>query len=367
MPHPIPHCVIAIACVVLCSCSASPTDPAAPGRPTGGSGALPVFPGQAGSGASAAGSGAISGAMAGLGGSPGSSLGGAPGLAAGTGGTSSRGGSGSLGEGGSGGGVAGSAGAEAMGDTGGAGGTRGVGTGSVSLPPLNAPFDYQLGGAYTLPAGVQIVSRDRTDPPAPGAYNICYVNGFQIQTSEDSFWLDQHPDLVLRDAGGDPVVDQDWGEMLIDVSTAAKRSAVAAIVGGWIAGCKADGFDAVEIDNLDSFSRSGGRLDEDAAVETLALYAQAAHAQGLAIAQKNSAELVPRRAEFEADFVVAEECNTYDECDAYTAEYGEHVLVIEYNRSDFDKGCADFPELSIVLRDVELTTPGSGGYVYDGC
>ena len=50
--------------------------------------------------------------------------------------------------------------------------------------------------------------------------------------------------------------------MLIDVSTPAKRAGVAAIVGGWIDGCKAAGFDAVEIDNLDSYARSAGRLTE---------------------------------------------------------------------------------------------------------
>jgi len=47
--------------------------------------------------------------------------------------------------------------------------------------------------------------------------------------------------------------------------------------------------------------------------------------------------------------------------------YGDAVLVIEYRRTDFDVGCAAFPELSIVLRDRNLVTPTSSGYVYDGC
>ncbi len=41
--------------------------------------------------------------------------------------------------------------------------------------------------------------------------------------------------------------------------------------------------------------------------------------------------------------------------------------MIEYRRSDFDAGCRDFPDLSIVLRDLLLTGPGSASYVYDGC
>ena len=77
----------------------------------------------------------------------------------------------------------------------------------MTLPPSNAKFDYQLGGAYTPPAGVTAVSRDRNASPAPGLFNICYVNGFQIQPDEASTWQAQYPDLILRDAGGNPIID----------------------------------------------------------------------------------------------------------------------------------------------------------------
>ena len=236
-----------------------------------------------------------------------------------------------------------------------------------TLPPANAALDYQLGGAYAPPAGVQLVARDRTEAVAPGLYNICYVNGFQSQPGDDSFWLGDHPDLVLRDAAGAPVIDADWGEMLLDVRTATSRAGLASIVTGWIAGCAAAGFDAVEIDNLDSYSRSGGLMTADQAVMYMRALSDAAHAAGLAIAQKNSAELVARRAELGTDFVVAEECNRYSECDVYTAGYGDQVLVIEYRRADFDAGCGAFPSLSIVLRDLDLLTPADAAYVYDGC
>lgn len=235
------------------------------------------------------------------------------------------------------------------------------------LPPVNAPVDYQLGGAYSPAASVRIVSRDRTAPIASGRYNICYVNGFQIQPGEEAWWQAHHPTLVLRDADGDPVIDEDWNEMLIDVSTAAKRTAVAAIVGEWIAGCAAAGFDAIEIDNLDSFSRSGGRLTESNNVAAMRLFSTAAHARGLAAAQKNSSELVGRKAEMGTDFVVSEECNHYDECGDYMAAYGKHVIVIEYLRADFTRGCKKYPGLSIVLRDRDVRPRGAAGYVFDGC
>jgi hypothetical protein len=244
---------------------------------------------------------------------------------------------------------------------------KGGGADSPALPPLNAGFDYQLGGAYTPADGVKIVSRDRNEQPAKGLYNICYVNGFQAQQSEDDFWNTQHSELVLKDASGKAVVDKDWNEMLLDVSTADKRTALAAIEAEWIAGCAQSGFDAVEIDNLDSYSRSGGRLTEDDAVAFVRLLADAAHMNGLAIAQKNSTELVPRKTDMGTDFAVAEECDRYDECDDYRAGYDDHVLIIEYRKSDFDKGCSAYPQLSIVLRDVDLVPQGQSGYVFDGC
>ena len=237
---------------------------------------------------------------------------------------------------------------------------------ALALPPLNAKLDYQLGGAYTPPTGVGIISRDRTASPAAGVYSICYINGFQIQPGEESRWT-QPVDLRLKTAGGTPVIDTEWDETLIDVSTPDKRSAVAAIIGGWIDECHQAGFAAIEIDNLDSYNRSTGLLTEDDAVATMHLFAQRAHASGMAIAQKNSSELVPRKAELGTDFATAEECDRYSECDAYRAGYGDHVIVIEYRRADFEAGCTNFPNLSIILRDVDLVTPTTSGYVYDAC
>lgn len=252
------------------------------------------------------------------------------------------------------------------------GGGKGDGSGSgtsvtVTLPPANAPADYQLGGSYAPPGGVQIVSRDRNAAAAAGAYSICYVNGFQIQPDEETMWQSQHPDLILRDGSGQPVVDVDWGEMLIDVGTAAKRTAVLAVVQPWIDGCAQAGFQALEIDNLDSYSRSTGLLTADDAVAMMKMFADAAHQRGLAVAQKNSAELLARKTELGTDFAIAEECNHYDECGSYTGAYGDHVIVIEYQQADFNTGCSAWPNLSIVLRDRNLVTPSQSGYVYAGC
>ena len=238
---------------------------------------------------------------------------------------------------------------------------------NLALPPANGAFDYQLGEAYPPPAGVVVVSRDRTAPPAPGRYNICYVNGFQTQLHERDFWMNGHPDLLLRNGKGELVIDPDWNEFLLDITVPSKRSALAELVGGWIDGCADAGFDAIEIDNLDTYLRSGGLITQEHAVTFMRMLSDRAHARGLPISQKNSAELLARRSDMGTDFVIAEECNRWNECADYTRAYGDQVYVIEYRRADFERGCRDFPGISIVLRDVDLVGPAAAAYVYDGC
>lgn len=231
-----------------------------------------------------------------------------------------------------------------------------------AAPPPGGRFDYQLGGAYPPAAGVTTVTRDRHDPPARGTYSICYVNAYQTQPEETAWWRAVHPDLVL------PVEDPDWpGEFLLDLSTPAKRTAVAAVVDGWLDGCATAGFRAIEPDNLDSWTRSGGRLSAADAVAYVTLLAARAHARGLAIGQKNAAGLGSRARAAGLDFAVVEECQAHDECPAYTAVYGTAVLEIEYARAPFRVACAARRGIPVILRDRELVPAGSPGHVSESC
>jgi len=68
------------------------------------------------------------------------------------------------------------------------------------------------------------------------------------------------------------------------------------------------------------------------------------------------------------DFAIAEECGRWDKCQDYRDVFDDHVIIIEYRLMDFDKTCADVGDaLSIVLRDVEVTAPGSSSYRYLDC
>lgn len=240
----------------------------------------------------------------------------------------------------------------------------------VSLPPTGAVADYQLGGAYRPADDVRIVTRDRSDPPAPGLYSICYVNSFQTQPGRLRWWLSQHPTLLLRDARGRLVRDPGWpDEVLLDIRTPARRAAVARINRAWFDRCARDGFQAVEPDNLDSWTRSRGLLRQRHAVSLARRLVREAHASGTAIAQKNTPQL--SRLGIGFDFAVAEECEVYRECDRYTRAYGTRLIEIEYadnGRRAFARACAARAgRASILLRDRDVVTRGSQRYVYRTC
>lgn len=252
----------------------------------------------------------------------------------------------------------------------------------VSLPPANQQFDYQLGGAYTPTGSVGIVVRDRLASPAAGKYNICYVNAFQTQPAEAKWWLKNHPDLLVS-KNGTYVADPEWrDEYLLDTSTAEKRNVLLSVVGAWIDKCAQDGFNAIEADNLDSWTRSQSVLSKEANIAFATQLAERAHAAGLAIAQKNASELAPiGHAKIGFDFAIAEECQVWSECDDYMAVYGARVYEVEYADSERDANgnpvnpidvyraacAARGGRISIIYRDREVKPAGSLGYEYRAC
>ncbi|MFG2490689.1 endo alpha-1,4 polygalactosaminidase [Streptomyces caniferus] len=239
---------------------------------------------------------------------------------------------------------------------------------AVRPPTADAVFDYQLGGAYPPPAGVRAVSRDRTAEPAPGLYNVCYVNAFQAQPDATGRWKRRHPELLLRDERGGPVVDKDWDEPLFDISTDAKRRALMDLVGPWIDGCAEAGFDAVEPDNLDSYERSGGKLTSRHAAAFARLLVHRAHQRHLAVAQKNTTDLLPQRRRIGFDFAVVEECARYHECGDFAEAYADKIFVIEYEEKDFTAACRAWGKaLSISLRDRDVRAAGTEGHVAKRC
>ncbi|HTU57118.1 MAG TPA: endo alpha-1,4 polygalactosaminidase, partial [Polyangiales bacterium] len=228
----------------------------------------------------------------------------------------------------------------------------GAATGPVTLPPATGGFDYQLAGRYQADSRVRIVSSN-ADIAADGSgggqndldtsrYNICYLNALQTQVSDNDYWLTAQPDLILVDSAGNPVHDPDpeWqGEMLFDIRSAEKRTRLIALQRAWLEGCRQAGFQAVEPDNLDAYTRSLGALTAEHAQSYMQLFVAEAHALGLAVAQKNAADWVSTRGADGAtraqsvgfDFAIIEECQLTGECEAVTSYYGPgRVFEIEY-------------------------------------
>ena len=168
------------------------------------------------------------------------------------------------------------------------------------------------------------------------------------------------------------MIDAAWNEIVLDISTPAKRRALAAIVGRWIDGCRRAGFQAIEPDNLDSYTRSRGALTAADAKAFARLLTARAHAAGMAIAQKNAAEFAPAGQSLGFDFAIAEECNVYHECGAYTKAYGARVFEIEYpdngGVANYQAACEGRGKrISIVYRDRAVVPRGRSGYQFRGC
>ncbi|MHA7276730.1 endo alpha-1,4 polygalactosaminidase [Arthrobacter sp. Hz1] len=233
--------------------------------------------------------------------------------------------------------------------------------------PEDAQFDYQLGGAYKPSPGVSVVVRDVSQEPADGIYSICYLNAFQTQPGKSSSWM---TDGLVLNVDGEPLADPDWpDEYILDTGTEANRVLIAERIGEGLGQCADRGFDAVELDNLDSYSRSAELLTLADNVELARALVLKGHNLGMLVGQKNAAEESPVLKEAGFDFAVAEQCIEFNECSAYTDVYGTAVLGIEYpEQSGVADPCAadDRPAMTI-LRDRLLTVPGDTGYLYRRC
>ncbi|RDI63909.1 endo alpha-1,4 polygalactosaminidase [Nocardia pseudobrasiliensis] len=236
---------------------------------------------------------------------------------------------------------------------------------AVVLPPRGAGVDYQIGGPYAPPEGVRIVTRDHKVAPADGLYNICYVNAFQTQPGGEDQW---DPDLLLRDADGRPVVDEKWGETLLDIRTVDKQTRIADKVNGWIDECAAERYQAVELDNYDSYDRSKKLLTTDQAQSYIRRLSGHAHDKGLAVAQKNAAELSNNHARNGLDFAVAEQCGDTGECGDYVTAFSDNVIDVEYTDAGLAAACEQVgSRISIVQRDEDVVPAGASGYLRRTC
>jgi len=94
-----------------------------------------------------------------------------------------------------------------------------------------------------------------------------------------------------------------------------------------------------------------------------------AHSLGLAVAQKNTAELTREHAidQVGFGFAVVEECAECDECMTFRDLYGLAVLAIEYSVEGMIDACRQMVSggVPVLRRDRNLVTPVDPGYEFE--
>jgi hypothetical protein len=121
-----------------------------------------------------------------------------------------------------------------------------------------------------------------------------------------------------------------WDERWLDIRKQDVRQAQVKI----LKAAKAAGCDAVEPDNVDHYGNSTGfNISKSDSISYLHWLAGAAHDVGLAIALKNSGDIVQSgRMHEHFDFTINEQCYTYGECAPLRAftNAGRAVYIVEY-------------------------------------
>lgn len=150
------------------------------------------------------------------------------------------------------------------------------------------------------------------------------------------------------------------GERWVDIRASAVRAIMAARMD--VAARK--GCDGVEPDNVDGYTNDTGfpLTAADQLAFNIAL-AQMAHDRHLAIALKNDVEQVAALAPY-FDFAINEQCNRYNECDAYRAftDANKAVLNAEYDASSLRCARTNAANIDSVLFAEDLD-----GSIYTAC
>jgi len=196
-------------------------------------------------------------------------------------------------------------------------------------PPAKPTFYWQLQGTLksTVPAAVYDVDGFETSAlevaalHSEGRHVVCYIDAGTAENFRPDYGA--FPRSVLGRSNGWP------GEKWIDIRQLA---IVEPIMTARFQMCREKGFDAVEPDNIESFSnRSGFPITAQQQLTYNEWVAQEVHGLGLAILQKNDGEQA-RELEPYYDGVLTEQCNQYAECADFKPylEVGKPVINAEY-------------------------------------
>jgi hypothetical protein len=213
-----------------------------------------------------------------------------------------------------------------------AGATAGAASGGWWKPPQRLTWFWQLQGkvsnAHAVAAydidGFETQASEVAALHAEGKRAICYID---VGTAE-KFRPDysSFPKSVLGRSNGWP------GEKWLDIRA---LGVIEPIMQARFQMCREKGFDAVEPDNIEAFAnRSGFEISPQQQLTYNEWVAEAVHALGMAVLQKNDGEQTLQLQPY-FDGALSEQCNQYRECadfEPYLAA-GKPVLNAEYAKS----------------------------------
>jgi hypothetical protein len=206
--------------------------------------------------------------------------------------------------------------------------------GTVPKVP-NGPIHWQLQGKLEIGRDIRVVGADLYETPKrdvtawrdAGLFPICYIN---VGAAEA--WRDDFKDFPSRVIG-----NAYWGwpdEYWLDITQFEQFSDVMI---ARLDLCRDKGFLAVEPDNIDAFEAdltnkpTGFDITRSDQLRYVNWLISQAHARGLAIGQKNAADLVPDLAD-QMDFALLESADRLGfmaEFDPYVAHL-KPVFAVEY-------------------------------------
>ncbi len=259
-------------------------------------------------------------------------------------------------------------------------------TALVTLPPSGkVSWDWQIGADTEadvgVPAGVKLLDIDGFATSAAkvaslksaGVYAVCYINAGSYQPGlPDSA---QYPESLKIQA------DPDWpGEYFLDVTDVFKPGSVlATILEARFKMCKDKGFDALEPDNLqndENVTSGTKKITLQEQLDFNGWVADAAHAAGLAVFQKNGPDKVllkDRTGKMmveKFDGILNEQCQEFSECDAL-GEYpkrGKLALDVEYKpKLTVDCTASATLQINALKKDLLLVGMKEKSYLRTAC
>jgi endo-alpha-1,4-polygalactosaminidase (GH114 family) len=231
--------------------------------------------------------------------------------------------------------------------------------GGAAVRPQAFDIDYQTDGFCTGGTITQENAAAVAAIHANGAKAICYVDA----GTAESFRPDYQEWVTFNNQIGGALFGKPVGgfrnEFWLNINNdKGQRDFILTQVGKRVDRCKANGFDAVEFDNVDAYqNKTGLSISSDTQLVFNTALANLAHRKGLTAGLKNDlGQATELRPWF--DFAVNEQCFQYRECDypspglaGWTAA-GQAVLNVEYKSLNCTK--ADSFSISSILKTVDL-------------